>query len=121
VYAPVKTFVVRFSRSLALEARGTGVHVTALCPGFTYSEFHDVLGVRAEVSKVPRWMWRDAGVVAREGYDAVMKGQVVKVNGFANELVRFLCWLLPAGAIRAISPAAALKRKAMQARGGEGK
>ncbi len=115
MYAPVKTFVVRFSKSLALESAGRGVHVTALCPGYTYTEFHDVLGIRKEVSKTPKIMWRDASVVAREGYEAVMKGQVVKVNGLANQVIATLCQVLPPPVIRALSPAAAMRRKAFQA------
>ena len=49
--APAKAFLVRFSQSLHLETAGTGVHVSALCPGFTYSEFHDVNGTRAQISQ----------------------------------------------------------------------
>lgn len=120
LYAPVKTFVVRFSKSLALEVEGTGVHVTVLCPGFTYSEFHDVLGIRAEVSKTPKWMWMDAPTVARQGFDAVTRGDAVCVNGLANRLVVLACRILPMSLIRAVSPSAALRRKAFQARGASG-
>lgn len=116
LYAPVKTFVVRFSKSVAREVSGAGVHVTALCPGFTYSEFHDVLGVRAEVGKLPKWMWMDAATVARQGFDAVMRGDEVYVNGVWNRFVVTACRVLPGWFIRAVSPAAALRRKAFQAR-----
>lgn len=116
LYAPVKTFMVRFSKSVAREVAGAGVHVTAVCPGFTYSEFHDVLGVRAEVGKLPKWMWMDAATVARQAYDAVMRGDEVYVNGFWNRFVVVACRVLPAWLIRAVSPAAALRRKAFQAR-----
>jgi len=44
-------------------------------PGFTHSEFHDVLGNRKLVSKLPSFMWMDAPTVAREGYRAVMQGK----------------------------------------------
>ena len=118
LYAPVKTFVVRFSKSVAREVAGAGVHVTALCPGFTYSEFHDVLGVRAEVGKLPKWMWMDAATVARQGYDAVMRGDEVYVNGAWNRIVVAACQVLPAWFIRAVSPAAALRRKAFEGRRG---
>lgn len=120
LYAPVKTFMVRFSKSVAREVAGAGVHVTAVCPGFTYSEFHDVLGVRAEVGKLPKWMWMDAATVARQGYEAVMRGDEVYVNGAWNRFVVAACQVLPAWLIRALSPAAALRRKAFQVRRGDG-
>lgn len=82
LYGASKSLVTKFSEALAAEVARDGVHVTALCPGFTYSEFHDVNGMRAKVSRMPRWVWLDAGQVAREGYDAVMRGQVVCVNGW---------------------------------------
>src|SRR3546814_8174804 len=50
LYGATKSFLIKFSQSLHLEAEGHGVHVTALCPGFTYSEFHDVNGTRAQLS-----------------------------------------------------------------------
>ncbi len=50
LYGPAKALIVRFSQALHLETQGTGVQVSALCPGFTYSEFHDVAGTRAQVS-----------------------------------------------------------------------
>ncbi len=51
LYAATKSFLVKFSQSLHLETQGAGVHVSALCPGFTYSEFHDVNGTCAQVSQ----------------------------------------------------------------------
>jgi hypothetical protein len=80
LYAASKAFLVKFSEALAGECRADGVHVTAVCPGFTYSEFHDVTGTRAQVSAMPRWMWSDARDVAREGYAAVMAGRPVVVT-----------------------------------------
>ena len=62
LYTPIKTFLVRFSQSLHLETLGTGVQVSALCPGFTFTEFHDVNGSRAKITRVtPKWLWLDAG------------------------------------------------------------
>ncbi|MGZ3298732.1 MAG: SDR family NAD(P)-dependent oxidoreductase, partial [Asticcacaulis sp.] len=48
LYGPVKTGLTRFSQSLHLEVRERGVHVSALCPGWTISEFHDVVGTRSK-------------------------------------------------------------------------
>jgi uncharacterized protein len=99
LYGAVKSLVIKFSQSLALELRPKGVHVTALCPGFTYSEFHDVNGMRAQVGQLPKWMWMDADTVARQGFDAVMRGDIVYVNGAWNKtlvtLVRYMPdWLM---------------------------
>jgi short-subunit dehydrogenase len=71
--------VVKFSESLSNEVSRSGVQVTALCPGFTLSEFHDVTGTRAKVRQLPPWLWMDAGRVAREGFDAVMAGTPIHV------------------------------------------
>ena len=95
LYAAAKSFVIKFSQSLALENGARGVHVTAVCPGMTYTEFHDVTGARAIVSKLPRFMWMDATAVAREGVDAALRGEVVRVNGRVNRAIHFIAKHLP--------------------------
>jgi short-subunit dehydrogenase len=95
LYAASKAFVVKFSESLAPEVRDHGVHVTALCPGMTLSEFHDVTGTRRQVSQLPRFLWLDAATVARQGYDAVMRGDVVYVNGRLNRAMALAAKMLP--------------------------
>ncbi|TYT25125.1 SDR family oxidoreductase [Luteimonas viscosa] len=95
LYAPAKAFMLRFTESLALENADAGVHATALCPGFTRSEFHDVTGTRAMMSRLPKWMWLDAADVARAGIDAVERGQVLVVPGAAYRLLRFASKHLP--------------------------
>jgi len=104
LYTGVKAYMVSMSRAMAQELSGTDIHVTALCPGFTYSEFHDVLGNRDNVSRLPRWMWMDSPTVAQQGYDAVMRGQVVYVNGWANKLLAGVCSLLPHSVLLALGP-----------------
>lgn len=95
LYAATKAFVVKFSESLAGEVRASGVHVTAVCPGFTRSEFHDVTGTRAKVSRLPPWLWLDAATVAREGFEAVSVGTPVLVVGRVNRMIATLGRLLP--------------------------
>lgn len=101
LYAASKAFVIRFSEALAPEVARHGVHVTALCPGFTRSEFHDVTGTRDRVSRMPRWMWMDAPAVARQGFDAVMAGTPVLVNGRVNRVIALLAKYLPQQVVRA--------------------
>lgn len=107
LYGAAKSLVVRFSESLALELRPSGVHVTALCPGFTYSEFHDVNGMRSQVSRLPRWMWMDADTVARQAYDAVARGEIVCVNGRANRAMVALARYAPQWIVRRVAMRAA--------------
>ena len=96
LYAAAKAFLVKFSQSLALETRRRGVHVTALCPGFTYTEFHDVNHTRPIVSaRVPRAMWLDADDVARQGFDGVMQGRLQVVPGLSYKAIVALTRLLP--------------------------
>lgn len=95
LYAASKAFMIKSSESVALEARRRGVHVTALCPGFTHTEFHDVSHTRDLVSQLPKWMWMDAERVARDGYDAVMRGRIIRVPGRANRTIALLVRLLP--------------------------
>ena len=95
LYGAVKSALIRFSQSLAQELRGTGVHVSALCPGFTLTEFHDVNGTRGMVSKMPKFMWMDAQTVVRQGIAAVQRGKIVSLNGIWNRFVYGLTKLLP--------------------------
>jgi short-subunit dehydrogenase len=102
LYGAAKSFAIRFSESLAQETRARGVHVTALCPGFTFSEFHDTNGMRERVSRLPKWLWLDAPTVARMGVDAVERGDLRLVTGRANRLIAALAKYLPDPAARAL-------------------
>lgn len=113
LYPATKAFVIRFSEALSHEAVAAGVHVTALCPGFTHSEFHDRTGTRDRVSRLPRWLWMDAPTVARQGYEAVMAGQSVYVNGRVNRTIAALARWIPPRVVAAVSRrVATLYRKA---------
>ena len=95
LYAAAKAFLIKFSESLGHEVRRHNVFVTALCPGFTYSEFHDVTGTRPMMSRMPRWMWMPSAEVARRGYDAVMAGTPLIVTGRLNSTIATLVRILP--------------------------
>ena len=95
LYAAAKAFVIKFSEALAHEVARDGVHVTAVCPGFTLSEFHDVTGTREQMRRLPPWMWLDAPTVARQGFEAVMAGTPVYINGRLNRAIAALVRYLP--------------------------
>ena len=93
LYGASKAFLIRFSEALNAENLDKGVHTTAVCPGFTWSEFHDVTGTRDRMNNMPSFLWLKADDVARQGYNAVMKGHAVVVNG---RLYQFLVWVVGA-------------------------
>ena len=98
LYASVKSGLIKFSESLNAECAATNlddVHCTALYPGFTWSEFHDVNGTREDTDKMPKWMWMEAAPVVKAGIDAVNKGQPVVVPGIANKVLASLTRVLP--------------------------
>jgi short-subunit dehydrogenase len=102
LYAASKALVVKFSESLAGEVLRHGVYVTALCPGFTHSEFHDVTGTRSMMNRLPSWLWLEAAEVAREGFDAVMAGRPVHITGRVNRTIAVGARHLPGWLVRAI-------------------
>jgi short-subunit dehydrogenase len=101
LYAPAKTFMLTLSEGLSLENADRRVHVTALCPGFTYSEFHDVTGTRGKM-RVPERMWLEAEAVARAGIEGNERGDVVVVPGWRYRLLHALARHLPGGLRRAL-------------------
>jgi short-subunit dehydrogenase len=98
LYGASKAFLVRFSESLASEGEPHGVRVSALCPGFTYSEFHDVTGTRDQVSSLPSWLWLDADDVVADGIDAVLRDspRVVTVPGGVYKVLVWVSNAIPA-------------------------
>ena len=81
VYAASKAFVLSLTESLSEELRGTGVIVSALCPGLTRTELVNDLMAQ----DVPPFMMSSTEDVAREGYQALMAGDVIRIPGVANQ------------------------------------
>jgi hypothetical protein len=95
VYAATKAFVTMFTEGLAEELRGTGVTATAVCPGLTRSEFHDVALVSDRMSTTPGFLWMTADAVAVQALDAAARGKVVHVTGAGNKVLAGLSGLAP--------------------------
>ena len=96
LYGPTKAYLIRLSQTLHLESHGSGVHVSALCPGFTYSEFHDVNKSRERVTQsLPDWMWMGADEVAAAGYEAAEANRPMCVPGAQNQVIAAAMKLVP--------------------------
>ena len=71
--------------------------MTALCPGFTHTDFQKAAGGTVEAVAMPYFMWMDADEVARQGYKAVMRGDPVCVPGWINRMILRFFKYLPDG------------------------
>lgn len=87
-YCATKGYLISFSESLAIELRGTGVRVQALCPGFTYTEFHDSPEYgKFDRSKIPGFLWMPARFVVRTSLRSLARGRVVCIPGLRYRLI----------------------------------
>jgi short-subunit dehydrogenase len=93
VYYATKAYVLSFSEALANEVAGTGVTVTALCPGPTETGFASRAG--SEQSRLFKGRTMDARTVAEAGYAALMAGKPVVIPGFRNRILAFGVRLTP--------------------------
>jgi short-subunit dehydrogenase len=94
-YGATKAWINSFTEGLYVELKSmhSPVRVQALCPGFTYTEFHDALGMDRSV--IPRSLWMSAEDVVDTSLRGLEKNQVIVVPGWRYRLVSTLCRLLP--------------------------
>jgi len=92
-YAASKAYLIRFSEGLALELRGTGVMVQALCPGYTRTEFHSRQGI--DPTHVPPSMWMQAEEVVAESLRCLRRGRIICIPGGRNRFAVGLAHWLP--------------------------
>ncbi|MAB82334.1 MAG: dehydrogenase [Phycisphaerae bacterium] len=97
LYGPVKSFVLAFSRSLKASLHSQGVHVTALCPGYTRTEFFRNIGVEDKVFGMPGFLLLDVDHVVAASDRAVERGKSVCIPGFFYKVLIFSSRFLPLG------------------------
>ncbi len=100
-YGATKAFVISFSEGLAVELRGTGVTVTALCPGPVSTEFFAGAGNTGERKRAAAEITPEA--CARYAIDAAERGRVLAVPGFLPKLVAWTMQVSPRGLARRMS------------------
>jgi hypothetical protein len=83
-YSATKAFVRSFTEAIHEEVLPWGIHVTALCPGFTPTEFQVSAGMKQ--TGVPTYMWTSAEAVAKSGLNALERNQAVCIPGLVNKL-----------------------------------
>ncbi|MEJ2719127.1 MAG: SDR family oxidoreductase [Deltaproteobacteria bacterium] len=101
VYCASKAYVLSFTEAIAEELAGTGITVTALCPGATVTEFAKRAGI--EDVRLFRMSGMDAVKVARAGHQALLRGRRVVVPGLANKLTVLSAAFLPRRLVTKVS------------------
>jgi short-subunit dehydrogenase len=97
-YSAAKDYMVRFSEWANSEYAAQGVRVTALCPGFTRTEFHE----RMEVSRdsAPKLLWLNPDRVVSEGLADLMAGKPVSVPSKRYKVIVGAATMIPSGLLR---------------------
>ena len=84
-YAASKAYVLSLTESLSEELKGTGVTMTALCPGITATNMLNVAtDANGQLAKLPDFLIGNVDDVAQDGFDACMRGDVICVPGVIN-------------------------------------
>jgi uncharacterized protein len=87
-YNATKAFLTSFSESLQQELRSTNIYIQALCPGFTYTEFHNTEEyAHLNRGQIPKWLWSSADEVVRQSLDAVGQRPVTFIPGIRNQIL----------------------------------
>ncbi len=105
LYAATKVLVLSLTEALSEELKGSQVKVSALCPGLTDTSMLD--SMEKFDTSLPDFMVSSVSDVAREGYEACMRGQVIKIPGVANRLGTLWTQYQPRWLLRTLSGVAA--------------
>ncbi len=97
IYGATKAFVLSFSEAIANELKGSGITVTALCPGASDTDFFNKAD--AENSRAANGSLSNPEDVAKDGYKALMNGELKVVSGLMNKVQAAASNIIPDGAL----------------------
>ena len=109
LYPGAKSLMVKFSQALEAEYGPKGVKVTAICPGFTKTDFAKQAGVHEIMQGENRRLWQTAEAVVETAIRANEAGRLVVVPGFHNKVAAVLMKTLPEPVVRALIAAGSAK------------
>ena len=97
-YSASKSWVTVFSEYLSVDLANEGIHVTALAPGFTHTEFHQ--RGKMNMSGLPKLLWLNADRVVAAGIQAVKRGKALSIPGVQYQVIYLLLRILPRSIVR---------------------
>lgn len=99
-YSAAKSYLTVITESLHTELANTNIKVSALCPGFTRTEFHQ--RGRMSMKGLPSFMWLDSDVLVAKAWSDALKGKAVSIPGWQYQLLVFVIHALPRSIIRKV-------------------
>jgi short-subunit dehydrogenase len=99
-YSAAKSYLTVLSESLHTELSGTNIKISALCPGFTRTEFHQ--RGRISMKGLPSFMWLDSDKLVAKAWSDALKGVAVSIPGWQYQLLVFVIHSLPRSIIRKV-------------------
>jgi len=99
-YSAAKSYLTVISESLHTELAGTNVKISALCPGFTRTEFHQ--RGRMSMKGLPGFMWLNSDRLVAKAWSDALKGKAVSIPGWQYQLLVFVIQSLPRSIIRKV-------------------
>jgi len=98
-YGACKGWLISFSRWSNERYGARGVTTTAVCPGFTHTNFHGRMGLQPGKEGVAAWQWLDSRTVVAEGLRDAARGRAVSVPSLRYRAIVALTRLLPASLV----------------------
>jgi short-subunit dehydrogenase len=99
-YSASKSYLTVLSESLHTELTGSNVKISALCPGFTRTEFHQ--RGRMSMKGLPDFMWLDSDTLVSKAWSDALKGKAVSIPGWQYKLLVFVIQRLPRTIVRKV-------------------
>ena len=108
-YSASKSYLTVLSESLNTELAGTKVKITALCPGFTRTEFHQ--RGRMSMKGLPGFMWLNADKLVADAWSDALKGRAISIPGWQYKLLVLLIQIAPRPLVRKIGMRVRVKQR----------
>ena len=108
-YSAAKSYLTVLSESLTTELSGTKVKISALCPGFTRTEFHQ--RGRMSMKGLPAFMWLNADAVVAKSWSDAKKGKAISIPGWQYRLLAFTMSIAPRPMVRKIGMSVRVKQR----------
>ena len=108
-YSAAKSYLTVLSESLHTELAGTKIHVSALCPGFTRTEFHQ--RGRMSMKGLPSFMWLNADKLVAKAWSDALKGRAISVPGWQYKVLTFVIGIAPRSLVRRLGMSVRVKQR----------